>query len=153
MKFDLVKYTALSRENFKQASTWAQYYQPEDIETLVQLGYERNEVTKTLEAVGWSDEYWFVVPDKADIGSFMFEYRKARFTTPADKKISGFVVDSGHCICLFGSKSEWVININLLDMLNEEINEIMEDIGLQPNDALLSLKVEVLAKNIEFTFG
>lgn len=107
MKFKLIKYTELNRKYFEESLTWAQYYEPDDIDTLEELGFDRKVVSSQLESVGWSDEYWFAIPDKTKVGSFMFEHRKANFITKSGKNLSGYVVNSGHCVCLFGEKKEW----------------------------------------------
>ena len=70
MKFDLVHYSKLNRESFSKCQTWAQYYEPDDIETLVDLGFNRNTVKTALENVGWSDEYWFAVPKRDSVWLF-----------------------------------------------------------------------------------
>ena len=100
MKFKLLKYTDLTRKSFKESLTWAQYYEPDDIDTLEELGFDRTNVSSELERVNWSDEYWFPVPEETKIGEFMFEYRKAIFQTSTGKALEGYVVNSGHCICM-----------------------------------------------------
>lgn len=153
MKFELIKYTDLNRKYFEKSLTWAQYYEPDDIDTLEELGFNRKVVTTELDNIGWSDEYWFAVPEETKIGSFMFEHRKANFITKSGIHLSGYVVNSGHCVCLFGAESEWDININLLDLLEEEIDDIKADLGLAESEELLPLKVSIPFKGVKFTFA
>lgn len=153
MKFELIKYTELNRKNFEESLTWAQYYEPDDIDTLEELGFDRKEVSTELEKVGWSDEYWFAIPDETKIGSFMFEHRKANFITKSGKNLGGYVVNSGHCVCLFGVEKEWDININLLDLLEEEISDLKADVGLAGSEKLLPLEVSIPFKGVQFTFA
>ena len=153
MKFELIKYTDLNRKHFEESLTWAQYYEPDDIDTLEELGFDRKVVSEELEKVGWSDEYWFAVPEGTKIGSFMFERRKANFKTKSGKQLDGYVVNSGHCVCLFGAEKEWNININLLDLLEEEISDLRIDIGLQKSEKLLPLEVCIPFKGVKFTFA
>lgn len=153
MKFELIKYTDLNRKHFEESLTWAQYYEPDDIETLEELGFDRQVVSAELEKVGWSDEYWFAVPEETKVGSFMFEHRKANFVTESGKKIDGYVVNSGHCICLFGAEKEWDININLLDLLEEEIDDLRVDVGLKESEKLLPLEARISFKGVQFTFA
>ena len=152
MKFQLIKYTDLNRNHFKESLTWAQYYEPDDIDTLEKLGFNRKVVLEELKRVRWSDEYWFAVPEETEIGSFMFEHRKANFITKSGKQLDGYVVNKGHCVCLFGSQKEWDININLLDLLEEEIDTLKIDIGLKESEKLLPLEVSIPFKGIKFTF-
>ncbi|WP_213609391.1 hypothetical protein [Pseudoalteromonas sp.] len=153
MKFELIKYTDLNRKYFEESLTWAQYYEPEDIDTLEELGFDRKVVSAELEKIGWSDEYWFAVPEDTKIGSFMFEHRKADFITKSGKHLSGYVVNSGHCVCIFGAEREWDININLLDLLEEEIGELKDDVGLAKSEELLPLEVRIPFKGVQFTFA
>lgn len=153
MKFELIIYSDLNRKHFKESHTWAQYYEPDDISTLGELGFDRKAVSTELENVGWSDDYWFAVPDETEIGSFMFEHRKANFITKSGKQLSGYVVNSGHCVCLFGAEREWDININLLDLLEEEIGDLKADVGLAESEKLLPLDVSIPFKGVKFTFA
>ena len=153
MKFELIRYKDLNRTSFDESRTWAQYYEPADIETLSELGFDKTEVSAAIAKVGWSDDYWFAVPDETKIGSFMFEHRKASFTTKSGKKLNGYVVNSGHCICLFGTTEEWSININLLDLLDEEVDDLKADVGLSERDTVLPLEVSIPFMDAEFTFG
>lgn len=153
MKFKLIKYTELNQKHFEEPHTWAQYYEPDDIDTLEELGFERKVVLAELESVGWSDEYWFAIPEKTKVGSFMFEHRKANFITKSGKHLSGYVVNSGHCVCLFGEEREWDININLLDLLEDEISDLKNDVGLAESEDLLPLKVSIPFKGIQFIFA
>jgi hypothetical protein len=143
MEFRLIKYTDLNRKHFEESLTWAQYYSPEDIDTLEKLGFDREVVSSCIEKTGWSDDYWFAVPEETEIGSFMFEKRKADFMTPCGKHLTGFVVNSGHCVCLFGATKDWYINLNLLDWLKDQITELRADVGLAEHEQLLPLNVTI----------
>lgn len=153
MKFELIKFDQLNQDCFDKFSTWAQYYEPDDIETLQSLGFDKSEVSRELEAVGYSDDYWFPIPNETSVGSFQFEHRKATFRTTGGIKLDGYVVNSGHAIGLFGANEEWVLNSNLLDTLEEEINDLKSDLGLNKNNELLPLKVIIPATKMEFIFG
>ena len=113
----------------------------------------RSQVIGELEKAQWSDEYWFAIPDGAKVGSFAFECRKARFETPIGKVLDGYVVNEGHCICLFGHKWEWDINIQLFDVLGDKINKLKKDIGLTYDSSLFPLKISVIPTGERFTFS
>lgn len=153
MKFELIKFDQLNKDSFAKFSTWAQYYEPDDIETLQKLGFDKSEVSRTLEAVGYSDDYCFPIPNKTSIGSFQFEHRKAIFRTSDDINLNGYVVNSGYAIDLFGAKEEWILNINILETLEEKINGLKLDLGLNKNNELLPLKVIIPDTKSEFIFG
>lgn len=153
MNFELKKYPEHWMKLFEVSNAWAQYYEPGDIDTLVELGFDRDDVQLKIERTGWSDDYWFPIPESTDFGSFMFEHRAARFETASGKTSNGYVVNRGHCICLFGSRQEWSININLLDLLQEELAELKSDIGLSENEQLLPIQVNVPVKKMSFAFG
>ncbi|PCJ99121.1 MAG: hypothetical protein COA45_06680 [Zetaproteobacteria bacterium] len=152
MKFKLVKRTDFNREKFKESLTWAQYEEPTDIDMLAELGFDREDVTAELEKVGWSDEYFFPVPEETRFSTFVCEYRKAVFKMSSGKMLDGYVVNSGHCIYLFGTHQEWGINMHHLDMLEEEIKELKIDVGIQQNECLLPLKGYIDFKKAEFSF-
>ncbi|MCJ8313104.1 MAG: hypothetical protein HRU38_21845 [Saccharospirillaceae bacterium] len=153
MKIKLLHVSEINRYVFDKSLTWAQYYEPSDIDTLVNLGYDRTDVTSQLKIIGWSDEYWFPVPNTTDIGSFMFEYRKAKFKTLSGKVLDGFLINSGHAITLFGNKKDWSVNVNLLNLLKKNIAEVKDDLGLNVKENLLPLEVQVSFKGIETIFG
>jgi len=58
---------------FNRYSIWAQYYEPEDIETLVKLGFAKKLVTEKYEGVGYPDEYWFPIPDDTTVDIYKFD--------------------------------------------------------------------------------
>ncbi|MBK1905611.1 UBA domain-containing protein [Burkholderia contaminans] len=60
--FSLKKITDVSEADLRLHPVWGAYYEPDDIETLVALGYDRIECSQALEAVGYSDLYVFPLP-------------------------------------------------------------------------------------------
>jgi len=153
MEFELVKYSDLNRDRFVEHSTWAQYYEPDDIETLSSLGYSKEHVKLMIEFVGWSDDYWFPIPDETEVGLFQFEHRRANLKTPSGKVFDGYVINNGHSVCLFGKSQEWVINLNLLDLLQDEICDLRIDLGMDKDEELLPLEVKIIPKNKLLKFG
>lgn len=153
MKFELIDVKELNRKNFEESLTWAQYYEPDDICLLEEFGFDRQVVLAELEKVVWPDQYCFAVPNETEVGSFMYEFRKANFITKSGNRLNGFVINSGHCVCLFGAQKEWYINTTLLDMLEKEIDDLKFDVGLKEHEKLLPLEVSIPFKAINFTFA
>ena len=52
MKFELLKTEDLKSSSFQRVSTWAQYYEPDDIESLAELGFDKSEVEKMIADTG-----------------------------------------------------------------------------------------------------
>ena len=143
MHFKLIK--DVDRAALEERAAWGQYYEPDDINTLAECGYNREEVYEAIKAVNWSDDYWFPIPNSADAGLFQFEHRRASFKTPSGRAIDGYVCNEGHAIGLFGSSEHWVINQSLMEMFDDERAQILEDLGLESDENLLPLHYDVCA--------
>ena len=150
MNFRLIR--DIDRDALEESAAWGQYYEPGDIDTLAQCGYDHQVVHDAIKAVDWSDDYWFPIPDSADAGLFQFEHRRAQFRTPDGHMLDGYVCNEGHAIGLFGSGDYWIINQNLMDMFEDERERILEDLGLNPDEDLLPLYYEVHALGGARTF-
>lgn len=148
--FKLVKH--IGKEALSEWPAWGQYHEPGDIDSLVECGYDREGVRSKIEATGWSDAYWFPIPDGVIEGTFAFEVRRTSFRTPKGKGIQGYICDGGHAIGLFGQNQEWIINANLLDMFEEERVEMLRDLGLDPEEELLPLEYEHPAFDVKRIF-
>ena len=143
MLFKLVR--NVDQQALHEWPAWGQYYVPSDIESLVAFGYDRETVRSALKAVGWSDDYWFPIPDHAPVGTFEFEHRQALFHTRDGVAIEGYVYNSGHSIGLFGRSEVWVINSDFLDLFEDEKSEILRDLQLPPETDLLPLSYNIRA--------
>lgn len=148
MDFTLIHSAELTCERFEQFPAWAQYYEPGDIELLSGLGVDPKMARDLIEDAGWSDEYWFPIPEGAKIGTFQFEHRRAIFHTSSGKELYGYFVNSGHAIGIFGKAQEWIININLLDLHKEEIEELREDLEMKEGEPILPVQITVPSEGI-----
>ena len=138
MKFRLIN--NVDREALLEWPVWGQYYQPGDIDSLAECGYDKDLVRSSIEATGWSDDYWFPVPDGTAVGKFTFEIRRAYFRHRKGNEFFGYVFNQGHAIGLFGHEDVWIINSNVLDWFDEDLPRALLDLGLQPNDKLLPVE-------------
>jgi len=138
IEFQLIR--ELTRECFRDHPVWAQYYEPGDIDTLEELGYERQIVTDMIKAVGWSDNYWFPIPADSPVGRFMFEVRRTSFESLSGDNFEGYVFNDGYSIGLFGHTDYWVINENLLKSYEADKASINQDIGVTTGFELLPLQ-------------
>ena len=143
MNFRLTK--KVSKADFEACKAWAQYYEPDDIEELAKLGYEKGIVRKEIEAVNWSDDYWFPIPEETPVGTFQFEKRKTKFKSTSGKEFSGYVFNRGHSIGLWGENEEWIINENLLDMYEDEKTAIHRGLSINESEDLLPLEYSIEA--------
>lgn len=150
MHFKLIR--EVDRAALEESAAWGQYYEPEDIDTLAECGYDREMVHDAIKAVDWSDDYWFPIPDSAKAGLFQFEHRRAQFRTPSGHTLDGYVCNEGHAIGLFGSDDYWIINQNLMEMFEDKRSQILKDLGLKADEDLLPLHYEIRALGAAKTF-
>lgn len=143
MNFKLVR--DIDRQALEEWPAWGQYYKLGDVDLLAKFGYERTIVVAAIEAVGWSDDYWFPIPHEAPVGTFEFEHRRALFHTKDGIEIQGYVYNFGHSIGLFGRRETWIINDSLLDLFEEERSAILEDLQINPEADLLPLRFDIEA--------
>lgn len=137
MTFKLIR--EFNRETFKESAAWGQYYEPGDIDTLAECGYDRQLVHDAIKGIDWSDDYWFPIPESADAGLFQFEKRQAQFHTASGRILDGFVCNEGHAIGLFGLTDYWMINQNLMSMFEDKKSLIIQDLELRLDEDLLPL--------------
>jgi len=133
----------VDKEALLEWPAWGQYDEPDDIESLVGLGYDRELVRSRIEATGWSDRYWFPIPEGAPPGMFRYEQRRAYFHNSKGRRFAGYVMDEGHAIGLFGKSREWLINVGLLSLFDAEKAGACADLGLESGEDLLPLFYEV----------
>jgi hypothetical protein len=151
--FELIRHRDLTAQSLRRHPAWAQYYEPGDVESLAALGYDREEVRAGLEACGWSDDFWFPIPSGTPWETFQFEVRLAHFSGAFEGQRCGYIVEGKHSIGLFGRSNEWIVNLNLLDVLEDELPELREDLDLAPDSPLLPLEVWVPSDQLTLSFG
>lgn len=91
MKFELKHRDNLNIDDFENHNRWAQYYSADEIEHIVNEGYEEQEVKRKLEEVDWSDDFWFKTRHSKDTTPYMFTRFKTKFELPNKEIIKGYI--------------------------------------------------------------
>lgn len=151
--FKLVATEDLTLELFRNHGIWAQYNNPDDIDSLELLGYDREAVESMIKSVNWSDDFWFPIPGSVKPCIFQFEMRFAHFITPGGIRLNGAVYNRGHAIYLFGKSRGWGINKLLPEMHKHNRSKLMKDIGISSKEEILPLKVRIECDGKSFEFG
>jgi hypothetical protein len=89
----------LTEQDFRDHAVWAEYYEPDDISTLVSLGYNESEVRIELERIGYSDSHAFPLPPRAGREPFQYLFLAVRARTAGGSDLYGFV--TGACLALY----------------------------------------------------
>lgn len=153
MEFELVASKDLTLELFQKHGVWAQYNNSEDIDSLELLGHDREMVEFMIKSVGWSDDFWFPIPNSVKPCIFQFEMRFAQFITPRGTRLWGAVYNRGHAIYLFGKSRGWGINKLMPEMFKHKQSKLKKDIGISSEEEILPLIVKVECDGKTFEFG
>ena len=92
MKFELKHRDDLTIMDFEKHSVWVQYYSADEINHIVNEGYNREEVEMKLDEVDWSDEYWFKSFLLNNPSPYMFTEYYAQFELPNKRMIKGTIL-------------------------------------------------------------
>jgi hypothetical protein len=83
---------ALSAEDFERSPLWGAYYEPDDLELILECGFDEASVRAAFEAADWADGACFPLPlSAADAYLMRGKFAAATVTTPGGRKLSGYV--------------------------------------------------------------
>ncbi len=146
MKFFLKKTNELTEEDFESSQIWGEYYEPDDISGLVNLGYDLKEVQSELEKVDYSDEYSFHIPlDSTEPFNYIFFAIKAQLAS--GKILKGYC--TSNITVLFHSDDKYIFNPNLKDRALETEKKIKKAISCE--STIFPIQVEILPLNKRYT--
>lgn len=131
---------SLTESDFVDYAVWAFYYEPDDVETLVGLGYDKREVQKALEATGYSDEYAFPLPPEAAHAPLNYIQRSIRATTHGGSKLVGYF--AGPCIAVYFQGKLYSFNGNLRERSLATARDLANALG---ESAVFPIQFEVVA--------
>lgn len=124
-RFTLIHNHTLTSHHFEEHPAWADYSEPDDIETIVSWGIEKAEIVKQLEMVNYSDEYVFPVLHTDPLPNFRFLYLRAEFTSAEGTRFTGYVLGQHpYCVGLFFGNEVFTFNSGLLDMARESLTRL-----------------------------
>jgi hypothetical protein len=125
--FTLINVNDLSRQHFEQYPAWADYSEPDDIDSIVSWGVDREEVIEQLERVGYSDEFVFPVLRTEPLPSFRFLFLRADFVSADGTRFTGYVIGQDpYCVAVFYGEKEFVFNDSLPDLGEEELARLRQ---------------------------
>ncbi|MDI4635824.1 hypothetical protein J7U46_22350 [Pelomonas sp. V22] len=141
MNADLVKLNhQFSEQDFIDFPVWATYYEPDDIDTLVEFGYDRQEIERLVALTKSNDEYSFPLPPQAATSPFHYLYIGVRATTRGGNSLVGFV--TGPCFGVFHNGESYQFNASLRTQALQTATELSSALGEQ---AVFPMQVEVMA--------
>jgi hypothetical protein len=82
-------------QDFLDSPVWATYHEPDEIETLVELGFDRKDIERVVALIQNNDEYSFPLPSQAAEAPFNYLYLGVRATTRGGNKLTGYL--TGPC--------------------------------------------------------
>lgn len=100
-----------SEQDFLVSPVWATYYEPEEIELLVNFGFDREDVEKLMSLCRNNDEYSFPLPAEAAEAPFNYLYLGVRATTKEGNKLIGYF--TGPCFGVFHNGKSYQFNLAL----------------------------------------
>ncbi len=136
LKFD----DSLNENDFIEHPAWATYYEPDDIETLIELGFDADEVRGAIAATGYSDSYSFALPAKASDAPFHYLYLSIRATTVGGRKLVGYVANA--CLGLFLNGETFQFNPRLADLSEGNATRLAVALG---DENVFPIQFEIVA--------
>jgi hypothetical protein len=98
-------------QDFIDAAVWATYYEPDDIDTLVELGFDRQAVERVVLQTKNNDEHSFPLPVEAAASPFHYLYLGVRATTKSGIGLVGYL--AGSCFGVFHAGKHYQFNASL----------------------------------------
>lgn len=145
MKFFLKKFSELTAKDFKSHQIWAIYYEPDDIISLVELGYKLDDIQNELKSINYSDEYAFPIPNSASNIPFQYMYYAINAQSASGKIFNGYCCSRACVISLFFNDERYLFNLNLKDMAFEEEKKLKKALSI--TNSLFPIQIEVLPLN------
>lgn len=133
---------ALTERDFVEHPVWACYYEPDEVETLVDLGFDRLSVLQALKATGYSDEYAFPLPSEAADAPLNYLYCSVTATTRGGNKLVGYI--TGPCVAVYFQGKLYAFNSNLREWSLKTARELAVALG---EKAVFPMQLEVVATN------
>ena len=155
MKFIVKKLCELTAEYFELYQIWGAYYEPEDIDSLVKLGYEFGDIHRELKKINYSDEYTFPIPINGANAPFKYIYYSINAKLACGKILKGYCSSSrAFAIGLFYKDKEYLFNLNLKSEALIQAEKLTRDISGESEGNIFPIEFEIpsLRKRGIFTF-
>ena len=136
-------------QDFLDFPVWVTYYEPDDIDVLVQWGYDRRELECVLALIRNNDEYSFPLPPQAAEAPVHYLYLGVGATTRGGHSLIGYF--TGPCFGVFFEGKTYQFNRSLAEHASIAAVELAEALG---EKAVFPMQVEIMAtgerKEVDF---
>lgn len=122
MKLELIHCEQLSPTLLERHPVWAEYYEPDDEDRMVEDGFDREEVRRELNRTGYSDEYLIPLINYDKSSPYEFTMYKARITVNGTKDLCAalFVMEGKvNSVSVFVGDERFVLNLSDFDFSDE----------------------------------
>jgi len=123
MKLELVHCEKKSPALFKQHPVWAEYYEDEDENRMVEDGFDREEVQSELKRIEYSDSYLIPYVNFEKPSPYEFTLYKARATVNGTIEVFAtlFVMENTvNSVTIYVNEEQFVINLTDSDFSDEK---------------------------------
>jgi hypothetical protein len=127
-------------QDFIDAAVWATYYEPDDIDALVELGFDRQDVERVVLRTKNNDEYSFPLPVGAAASPFHYLYLSVRATTKGGIGLVGYL--TGPCFGVFHAGKHYQFNTLLRERTARASAELAKALG---EEAAFPMQIQVIA--------
>jgi len=143
--FKLKSIAELSEIDFVEHPVWGCYYEPDEIDTLTEFGFDKQEIQLALRTVDYSDAYAFPLPIAAVGADFKYLYLSATFITPTGIRLVGYL--TGPAIAVYYEGARYVFNHALPNYWQKTERELNMELT---NGAVFPMECRVEADSRRF---
>lgn len=132
MKLELVHRDKLSPALFERHPVWAEYYEPEDENRMVEDGFGREEVQRELKRIEYSDSYLIPYVNFSKPSPYEFTLYRARSVVNDKIEVFSniFVMDNSvNSVSIYVGSESFVIN--LTDSSFSDEKELCSALGIK----------------------
>lgn len=142
--------TKLTESDLQEHPVWVSYYEPDEIELLVQLGFDEVQVHKALSEIEFSDEYVFPVPSAGAKLPFNYLHLSAIVSIPDGRRLHGYRTSAALCVMHEGKSYHFNKALRSLSEEQEaELCSLLQTLTLFP----ASVYLPAVASTEEFSLG
>lgn len=127
-------------QDFIDFPVWVTYYEPDDIDSLVEFGYDRQEVELLVAKIKNNDEYSFPLPYQAATAPFHYLYLSIEAITRGGNKLVGYV--TGPCLGVFHCDKQYTFNTALRNWALQTASELSAALGER---SVFPMQIKVIA--------
>lgn len=96
--------TDLTADDFSSHSLWTVFYEPEELDMLANLGFDKERTIEALDAIGYDDAFAFPVPEEGVHHSFKYLMMAITLTTRNGTSLRGYLSRSSTTVIYAGRR-------------------------------------------------